>query len=130
MSRDLTPMELDYVQKTNNMPNIADSLVNADGSYVYTEEQREMSHRCTRLGMFGFDFLVCCKEDGILNSDTGKELIQQIEDYFNGAEIEKELAETTQKWYEGQLEPGYHMYRNDEAFVEYIRLKINNQLKE
>ena len=125
MSRDLTPMELDYIQKITNMPNITDNLFNEDGSYVYNDEQREMTHKYNRLGMFGFGFLELCRENGLLNK--AEEIIQQIEDYFNGADIDKNIAETAQKWYEGNLEPGYYMEDNNIAFYEFVKRLCNKE---
>lgn len=132
MSRDLTPKELDYMQRNNNMSNITDDLMiyfNGETFPAYSDEQKEISHRYAKLGMFGFDFLMQCKKLRILTSERGKEIIQQIEDSFsnNGTIEDKELAEMTKQWYEGQLVSGSDMTYNNIEFAEYIRDKIKGE---
>ena len=126
MSRDLTPKEVRMIQEHYNMPNIVDTLVfvSNDGTKtpVYSNEQKEISHRYNKLGTFGFDMLMICHEYGVLSSEKGKTILQEIEDYFNGKEISnKELLDKTISWYEGNLMPGYYMSENNEAFASYIK---------
>ena len=66
--------------------------------------------------------LMICHEYGVLSSEKGKTILQEIEDYFNGKEISnKELLDKTISWYEGNLMPGYYMSENNEAFASYIK---------
>ena len=46
--------------------------------------------------MFGGDLVNCCQDIGVFSSEKGYQIIQAIEDYFNGKEMEdKELLEKT-----------------------------------
>lgn len=133
MSRDLTPKELDMLQKTYNMPNLVDTMMiklsnqpDEEAKPLYSDEQKELAHKYPRLGMFGFDFLNHCREQGILSKEKGQEIIQTIEDYFNGKTIEdKELQEKTILWYEGNFCPGYYQDDNTIEFAFYIKELVN-----
>ena len=125
MSRDLTPRELDTIQKRMNMPNIVDDLVlvNADGteSPAYSNEDKILSHRYPKLGMFGFDMLSECRDNGVFDSKIGCEIVQQIEDHFNGKEISDiDLRNKVIAWYDGTLQPGHYMTENTQAMADYI----------
>ena len=125
-SYDLTPKQVDELQKLYNMPNIVDNLKIKIGEEetmdAYTDEQKELSHRYPKLGMFGFDMLQMCQELGVFSTDRGKAVIQKVEDYFNGIDIEdKELADSAQRWYEGTFCPGYYMNDNNSEFAQYLK---------
>ena len=130
MSRDLTPKELDYLIKATNAPNLTESLMityNGITKPAYSEDQKNIGRKYPRLNRFGFDMLMRCKNSGIFNTQKGTDLIQQVENYFNDIYIEdKDLSTKIQLWYEGQLEPGYYMGYNDEAFVNYIKSKCDD----
>lgn len=54
MSRELTPKELEYIQKYYNIPNIVDSLVTQIGDTImptYTDEQK-FQLNCTTNALF------------------------------------------------------------------------------
>lgn len=129
MSRDLTPKELDILIKTTNAPNIVDTLtikIGEETMPVYSEEQKELSHLYPRLGRFGFDLLVECKNIGLCSTENGKNLLQKVEDYFNNIELEdKELANSIQSWYEGTFCPGYYMNDNNSEFALYLKSRIS-----
>lgn len=130
MSRDLTPKECDYIQKTYSMPNFTNVYVEENGEkiYMYSEEDRALANKYPRLGTFGFDLLSHCQQNGVVSSDKGQVILQKIEDYFNGKDIDdKELAENTQKWYEGKYCPGYYMNDNNAEFAAYLKRKISEQ---
>lgn len=127
MSRDLTPRELDYIQKQYNIPNITLSLVDENNNPVFSEEQRELAIQFPRLGAFGFDMLNFCRDMGVLNDKRGLQLLKEVESYFNGATINKELANTTQSWYEGKLEADYYMDNNNQAFASYLLHKMKQK---
>ena len=126
MSRDWTPKELDMVQKTTNMPNIVDQnwVIHIEGQEdrpMFSEEQIEISHKYPHLGMFGFDFLMACRKKGILTSEIGQKLVQEVEDMFNTGSIEdKEFQDIATQWYEGELVSGYDMSYNNYEFADYI----------
>ena len=128
MSRDLTPRELDIIQKELDLENITSNLVIKYGDIevpAYTEEQKELSKSYPKLGMCGFDFLSMCKEKGILSTKLGKILIDEVEQVISGCDITyKEYKETILEWYDGELEPGYSMENNNIALVEYIENMI------
>lgn len=128
MSRDLTPRELDIIQKELDLENITSNLVIKYGDIevpAYTEEQQELSKSYPKLGMCGFDFLSMCKEKGILSTKLGKILIDEVEQVISGGDITyKEYKETILEWYDGELEPGYSMENNNIALVEYIENMI------
>ena len=129
MSKSLTPKELDYLQRRENIPNITMSLMVQIGEEMipaYSDEQKEMASRYPKLGMFGFDMLNRCMNNGVYQDERGKAILQQIENYFNGQEIEdKELAENAQKWYEGNFCPGFYMNDNDCEFADYLKSRIS-----
>ena len=129
MSRDLTPKELDYLQRRENIPNLIMSLMMQMGDKMvpaYSDEQKEMTSRYPKLGMFGFDMLKRCMNNGVYQDERGKVILQQIENYFNGQEIEdKELAENTQRWYEGNFCPGFYMNDNNCEFADYLKSLIS-----
>jgi len=126
MSRDWSPKELNMAQKHFKMGNLVDGLVfvGTDGveTPFYTPEEIALSHKYTQLGMFGFDLLLMCKENGTLSSEKGKQLIEQIDNYFKGIEIEDtDLKEKTELWYNGQLVPGYYLEHNNMEFADYLK---------
>ena len=126
MSRDLTPKELDFIQKQSEIPNLTETLkivINGVEEDAYTEEQKMMARTWPRLGMFGFDLLERCRSAGVLSSETGRSLIDQIESYFQSGETidDPELQDKTIAWYEGQLVPGYYMTENDREFALYLK---------
>lgn len=131
MSRDLTPKELDCLQKTYNIPSLIDNLtvkVSADeeAKPVYSDEQKEIAHRYPKLSMFGFDMLEMCRRNGVYNSDKGRALLEKIEGYFNGQELDdKELQSNVQAWYEGTFCPGYYMNDNNCEFANYLKQLIS-----
>jgi hypothetical protein len=126
MSRDLTPREVNIIQQNN--PSLIDSVINMTWelngqSYpMYTEEEKTWIVKFPKLGAFGFNFLKQCRQLGVFH------LVHIVEDYFNGVEVDKDLAETAQKWYEGQLESGYFMEQNDIAFAEYLKRKYYDSI--
>ena len=134
MSRELTPKELEYIQKYYNIPNIVDSLVTQIGDTImptYTDEQKELAHRYPNLGMFGFDLLDACRGNGLYSNENGKSLLQQIENYFSGINIEdKELASAAQAWYEGVFSNGYYMNDNNSLFADYLKSRISIKMHE
>lgn len=122
MSRDLTPKELDTLSKQYpELQNFTEKLKYEDGSNVYSEYQIELSHKYPNLGRFGFDFLMICKDLGMLFNEENVQKIQLIEDYFNGIEIDKELVDAINKWYNGEFTPGYYMASNNYDFAEFIK---------
>ena len=131
MSRDLTPRELDVFITINKLPNIVDSLIisnNGEAKPAYSNQEKELSHQYKKLGRFGFDLLLCCRDIGILSSDKGKELIQVIEDHFSGQLIQtKELADNVNKWYNGEYSGGCNMRNNDLEFAQYLKHLITSQ---
>lgn len=126
MSRDLTPRELNIIQQNN--PYLIDSVMNGvwhlngQSFPMYTEEEKTWIVKYPKLGAFGFDFLKQCRQLGIFH------LVQIVEDYFNGIEVDKDLAETAQKWYEGELESGTYMTQNNVAFAEYLKRKYYDSI--
>lgn len=132
MSRDLTPKELRIMQKATNMENLVDTFMITIGDKTmpaYTDEQRELAHAYPSLGHFGFDMLNVCRTNGVYSSEEGKKLLQKLEDYFNGIEIDdKELADNAQKWYEGNFCPGYYMNDNNSEFAAYLKSKISAKI--
>lgn len=130
MSRDLTPKELRIMQKAMNMTDdVVDTLliVNSDGSEtdVYSDEDKAIHNKYKTISMFDGDLVKLCQYNGLFSSDEGCQLFQQLEDHFNGKEIEdKELLHILLDWYEGRLCPGYTMDGNNEEFAEYLKSKI------
>lgn len=128
MSRDWTPQQLDYVQKTMDMPNLNVSLqlVLPDGSTepFYSEEDIALSLKYPHLGRFGFDMLNCCRQIGVLSSKEGENLIQQVENSFNGEIEDLDLYQKTQLWYTGEFCPGYYMDGNNTEFAQYLKEKM------
>ena len=130
MSRDLTPKELHMMQKVMNITDdIVDTLriVNPDGSEtdVYSDEDKAIHHKYKTISTFGGDLVKLCQYNGLFSSDEGCQLFQQLEDHFNGKEIEdKELLHTLLDWYEGRLCPGYAMDGNNEEFADYLKSKV------
>lgn len=130
MSRDWTPKELHMVQKEMNMTeSIVNNLyhVDKDGNRIpfFPAESIETNNKYKTVGMFGGDLIDACLKLGLFNTEEGCQLFQQIEDYFNGKEIEdKELLDKTIAWYEGNLSPGYYMDDNNNAFAEYLKSRI------
>lgn len=129
MSRDLTPKELDFIQKQSSFSNLIDNLVITIGDRTmpaYSDEQRAMAHAYPKLSNFGFDMLNNCRLNGVYMSEDGKRLLQKVEDYFNGIDIEdKELKDAAQSWYEGTFCPGYYMNDNDSEFAAFLKSKIS-----
>lgn len=129
MSVDLTPKELDNLQRSKNIPNIVMSLTRQIGDKMvpaYSDKQKELASRYPKLGMFGFDMLNRCMNNGVYQDEKGKALLQQLENYFNGQEIEdKELANNAQQWYEGNFCPGFYMNDNDCEFADYLKSLIS-----
>ena len=125
MSRDLTPKELDYLIQQNNLPNLTESLTITYGDKTmpaYNDEQIAISKTYARIGRFGFDMLMKCRNIGMFSSDEGKATIQSVEDYFNGKELkDKEFANKIELWYNGEFSPGYYMENNDEEFAEFLK---------
>lgn len=128
MSRDLTPKELDQLIKTTNPPNLTETLTisyNGTTQSAYSDDQKAIGRKYPRLGRFGFDFLMECKRLGIFSNQIGYDLVQHVENYFNGINIDdKELEEKIQLWYDGQLESGYYMEPNNEALAHYLKLRL------
>ena len=129
MSRDLTPKELRMMQKAMNITDdVVDTLkiVNPDGSEtdVYSDEDKAIHHKYKTISIFGGDLINCCQNIGVFSSEEGCQLIQTIEDYFNGKEMEdKELLEKTLLWYDGQFCPGHYMDNNNREFADYLKSK-------
>lgn len=124
MSRDLTPRELDMLQKETKCGNIALDLKIKIGDKeidYYSNEDKDLILAYSKLGMFGVDFLFKCKNKGILSTKLGKSYVDEVEKVLNGEDIPyKEFKETILDWYNGKLEPGYDMAYNNEALVEFI----------
>ena len=131
MSRDWPPKILHQAIKM--YPELADgvqSLVFVDTkgneTPMYSDEEKEIARTYPNLGGFGVEFLLCCKEKGVFSSEIGRKLIQEVEDMFTIGYIEdKDFNDTATKWYNGELEPGYYMEANNEAFAEYIVQRIH-----
>lgn len=135
MSRDWTPYETRMVQKQYNIPNPVDRgwviRIGEKEKPLFSEEDIELAHTYAQLGLWGFDFLRSCKRNGVLADEYGQQIIQSIEDYFNGAELEnKELREKVDLWYNGELEPGYDLSDNNWALADYIRSLIKEDVEE
>lgn len=132
MSRDLTPKELRQLQKATKMENLVDTLTITIGDKTmpaYNDEQRELAHAYPSLGHFGFDMLNICRSNGVYSSEDGKKLLQKLEDYFNGIDIDdKELKDAAQSWYEGTFSPGYYMNDNDSEFAAYLKSRISMKI--
>jgi hypothetical protein len=87
-------------------------------------EHDDLVYIYPKLSKIGYDMLYICKQIGVYSSEDGKKLLQKIEDYFNGQDIEdKELASNAQRWYEGTFSKGYYMNDNDSTFAEYLKSK-------
>ncbi|MEE3344394.1 MAG: hypothetical protein VZS44_09910 [Bacilli bacterium] len=136
MSRDWTPYETRMVQKQYNIPNPVDCgwvihIGEENEKPLFSEEDIELAHTYAQLGLWGFDFLRSCKRNGVLADEYGQQIIQSIEDYFNGAELEnKELREKVDLWYNGELEPGYDLSDNNWALADYIRSLIKGEVED
>lgn len=132
MSRDLTPKELDQLQKVYDMPNIVEtmkvSINDGPEQDAYDEEQKAMVRTYPRLGMFGFDFLNLCRHNGVLADDKGCQLIQEIENYFASGEsmTDQTLQDKVAAWYEGRLSGGYYMTQNNEELAYILRQYVKN----
>lgn len=139
MSRDLTPKELDQLQKMYNLPNIVETMKVSIGDLeqdvyclerdMYNEEQKILVRTYPRLGMFGFYFLELCRCVGILSNERGLNLIQEIENYFANGENMSDpiLQDKVIAWYEGKLCSGYYMAQNTEELVHIIIQQLNLQ---
>ena len=129
MSRDMTPKDLHMFQRAMNMKNnVVDSLyrINPDGSHTYawSDEERAIHHKYPTVSMFGGALIDACNRNGLFSTEEGQQLFSQIEDYFNGKEIEdKDLLDKTIDWYNGELCSGYYMDGNTNAFAEYLKHK-------
>lgn len=135
MSRDWTPCELRAAQKQFNIPNLADMewIIHIEGQEdkpLYSEADIALAHTYNQLGLWGFDFLRECVRIGVLSNEKGQQIIQSIEDYYNGADLDnKELREKVDLWYEGQLEPGYDLYNNNLELANYIKTILNHDVE-
>lgn len=124
MSRDLTPRELDLLQRETNCGNLALNLKIKIGDKeqdFYSEDEKELISAYPKLGMFGVDFLIKCKEKGLTSNTLGRAHIDDVESVLSGEDIPyKEFKEVILDWYNGKLEPGYDMSYNNEALVDFI----------
>ncbi len=133
MSRDWTPKEFDMVNKQFEHPSMVDMgwVIHIDGQEdrpMYNREQIDLAHAYPNLGRFGLDFLFNCLKRGYTKSPKGQKILREIEDYFDGKEPgDERLKETTKMWYEGKLEPGRYMDRNNEAFVDFVGKMIEGE---
>lgn len=130
MSRDMTPKELHMMQKTLDIKdNLVDTMykINSDGSHtdVWSDEEKAVHHKYPTVSMFGAALIDACNRNGLFSTEDGQQLFGQIEDYFNGKDIEdKELLDNTVAWYNGEFCPGYYMGGNTKAFAEYLKHKM------
>ena len=134
MSRDWPPrMILESTKIYPELAKLTDTLMlvekNGDTTPMYSDEEKEIAHKYYNLGICGFDVLMDCKRLGVFKSEKGQQLMQQIEDIIaNNTSEDRELEEITKKWFNGQLEPGYYMDDNNEAFVQYIKNKLDKEI--
>ena len=128
MSRDWTPKEFDIITKQNGEEycDILDMVMYVNGSDkgtpMFSDDEKIKIKSLPTLSRIGIDFLSKCISNGVYNSEKGRDILQQLEDYFSsGSDIkDKELLETAKLWYEGQLVPGYYMNGNTDQFVTFI----------
>lgn len=134
MSRDLAPKEILLSSKIYpDLANLVDNLMieyKGETKPAYSDEQKEIAHKYPNLGICGFDMLMLCKELGILKSELGQQLLQQVEDMLNAGYIkDKDFHDIANRWFEGNLEPGYYLEDNDRAFAYYLKERIENSEK-
>ena len=96
---------------------------------MYSDEQKELAHQYPKISQFGLNMLEVCRQNGVYSSEKGRELLEKIESYFNGQELEdKELQYNVQAWYEGTFCPGYFVNDNDSEFANYLKRLISNKI--
>lgn len=79
-----------------------------------------------KLSSIAEDLLKMCKSNGVYDNELGKNVLQKLEDHFNGIEIDdKDLADAASAWYEGTFCPGFYMNDNDSEFADYLKSKIS-----
>lgn len=92
---------------------------------MISDEQKELAHLYPKLSNIGFDMLDMCRRNGVCDSEKGRELLQKIESYFKGQELDdKELQANVQAWYEGTFCPGFFMNDNNSEFANYLKSLI------
>lgn len=130
MSRDLTPRQWDdvhrYMPELDPLKNSI-SRVDENGSQpLHSEEDLEYFKIYPRLRLCGLDFLMECKERGILNSSIGRGIIHAVDGILAGHSLPelRDLEEKVNAWYDGFLAPGRYMDANDLVLIEEIEKRM------
>ena len=94
---------------------------------MYNDEEKSIKHTYYNISRVGMNLLIICKNLGITSNDRGKKILNEVDTYLGGTAINnKELANNTQKWYEGVFCPGYYMNDNDSEFAYYLKKLMNS----
>lgn len=135
MSRSATPREMDMLMQHIKVPMydfLKDGyweIKNKDGTSskvpLASEEELAYIQKYPKFGSVGVEVISMCITKGLTKNPKCAEVFQQIEEYLTSKSIDdREFADIIEKWYNGELCPGYTMTQNNSDFVDYLHKRF------